>query len=433
MKLDISGLDNTAPDWDPEGDREVDSDAESNDGANSHYVTVNKSSIRNQLELPLDPKLIAKKVSRADLYEEEEERDFDSLQSEQSSTEGDNSDDEIQFDSDEVEKYQNGISSEDNDDINGKESDSDDQEDGGEEDDESDSNEPLELNLISKLVQNADEKKMIKKITNNAKDDIEKGHNVKNQLSVWDTLLDTRIKFQKILESSNCLPQNDYYEDFVQGLLVTNDQIPGIESMKRKHDEVEVDEWIVDTWENVLTPMQEGFRSYRNDTLEKWNSKVQIANGIPLQKKFKVINQSVVSQIEDIVQGEGEVRDKHLNDYDENIYDDGDYYQQLLKELIESRLTTSDDPVQLGMRYAQLKQLQNKKNKKQVDTRASKGRKIRYQIQEKIQNFMTPEPRGTWHDGMVTELFSSLFGQNLHEFENETIEDIPLDGFKLMI
>ncbi|KAJ2994022.1 hypothetical protein HDV02_001909 [Globomyces sp. JEL0801] len=112
--------------------------------------------------------------------------------------------------------------------------------------------------------------------------------------------------------------------------------------------EVEVDEWIADTWEYVLTPMQEGFRSYRNDTLEKWNSKVQIANGIPFQKKFKVINQS--SQIEaDIIQGE--VKDKHLNDYDENIYDDGDYYQQLLKELIESRLTTSDDPVPLGMRY----------------------------------------------------------------------------------
>ena len=32
-----------------------------------------------------------------------------------------------------------------------------------------------------------------------------------------------------------------------------------------------------------------------------------------------------------------------------------------------------------------------KKVKKQVDTRASKGRKLRYHVHEKLQNFMTPD------------------------------------------
>ncbi|KAJ3357512.1 Riboflavin synthase alpha chain [Entophlyctis luteolus] len=103
--------------------------------------------------------------------------------------------------------------------------------------------------------------------------------------------------------------------------------------------------------------------------------------------------------------------DTHLNNFDDEVFDDGDFYQQLLKELIEVRLLETDDPMELGMKWAELKQLQSKtKKKRDVDTKASKGRKIRYHIHEKLQNFMAPEPRGTWHEEMVTELFGSLFG-----------------------
>lgn len=116
--------------------------------------------------------------------------------------------------------------------------------------------------------------------------------------------------------------------------------------------------------------------------------------------------------------------------YDENIFDDGDYYQIMLKELIESRMADSEDPIQLSMKLAQLKQLQNKKSKKQVDTRASKGRKIRYAVQEKIQNFMAAEPRGTWHQEMINELFSGLFGKS-PAFRSQP-EIKVCDGFKIM-
>ncbi len=67
---------------------------------------------------------------------------------------------------------------------------------------------------------------------------------------------------------------------------------------------------------------------------------------------------------------------------------------------------------------AQLRQLQSKKSKKQIDTRASKGRKIRYQVQEKIQNFMAPQPVGKWHEEMAEELFASLFGRKESEISN---------------
>ena len=52
------------------------------------------------------------------------------------------------------------------------------------------------------------------------------------------------------------------------------------------------------------------------------------------------------------------------------------------------------------------------RRKKTVDTRATKGRKLRYQVHEKLQNFMVPvrTSRGVWHDEQIDELFASLLG-----------------------
>ena len=51
---------------------------------------------------------------------------------------------------------------------------------------------------------------------------------------------------------------------------------------------------------------------------------------------------------------------------------------QLLRELIERKMDTSEggDPVAMGRQWLQLQKLRAKA-KKDVDTRASKGRKIR--------------------------------------------------------
>jgi protein AATF/BFR2 len=67
--------------------------------------------------------------------------------------------------------------------------------------------------------------------------------------------------------------------------------------------------------------------------------------------------------------------DAHLSNHDQEIFDDADFYQQLLRELIESRMVDNDDPTAMGMRWAALRQA--KQSKKQVDTKASKGRRLR--------------------------------------------------------
>ena len=45
-----------------------------------------------------------------------------------------------------------------------------------------------------------------------------------------------------------------------------------------------------------------------------------------------------------------------------------------------------------------------------MERRASKGRKLRYQVMEKLVHFMAPVPRA--ETTMAPQLFSSLFGKS---------------------
>ena len=46
-----------------------------------------------------------------------------------------------------------------------------------------------------------------------------------------------------------------------------------------------------------------------------------------------------------------------------------------------------------------------------MDRRASKGRKLRYHVQEKLVNFMTPSDTFGSAPSLASQLFSNLFGQ----------------------
>lgn len=87
------------------------------------------------------------------------------------------------------------------------------------------------------------------------------------------------------------------------------------------------------------------------------------------------------------------------------VFDDTDFYQQLLRDVIKMRGSSSGEPQWLEQ------QRRNKAaRKKTVDTKASKGRKLRYETHEKLQHFMVPIVRGGWHEEQIDVLFSSLLG-----------------------
>lgn len=49
--------------------------------------------------------------------------------------------------------------------------------------------------------------------------------------------------------------------------------------------------------------------------------------------------------------------------------------------------------------------------KKNVDTKSTKGRKLRYTVMPKLVNFMAPDLYNTWTDEAEVELYRSLFGK----------------------
>ncbi|CAG8681804.1 1399_t:CDS:2 [Cetraspora pellucida] len=313
-----------------------------------------------------------------------------------------------------------------------------------------------------------DERNLLQKMTQSAQEDINKGHHVKNQIALWDVFLDTRIRLQRAVAISNSFPQPNVYSQFItpetrlsvqetrtelrelidslidlrKGLCHENDNIAITENVannRKRH--IEDDDYLEYLWKD-MQEINDSFLPFRAQTIEKWSNKVQIAPGIPLNKKFKAINQGVNDQI---AHGSHKLQepgtgtyDEHLTNYDLEIFDDTDFYQQLLRELIESRMIDNDDPVALGLRWATLKQ--TKQKKKNVDTKASKGRRVRYHVHEKLQNFMVPIPSGTWHDDMIDELYSSLLGNKHEELDtdesdgkesNDHTVEAGLDGLRI--
>ena len=59
------------------------------------------------------------------------------------------------------------------------------------------------------------------------------------------------------------------------------------------------------------------------------------------------------------------------------LFDDDDFYHQLLREIIERKSTQTTDPVALSRHWLEMQKYKSKTKKKVVDTKASKGRKIR--------------------------------------------------------
>uniref|UniRef100_A0A182NI03 Apoptosis antagonizing transcription factor/protein transport protein n=1 Tax=Anopheles dirus TaxID=7168 RepID=A0A182NI03_9DIPT len=202
-----------------------------------------------------------------------------------------------------------------------------------------------------------------------------------------------------------------------------------------------------DGYEETLASRCKDMEDYRNGVLMKWHDRTNIAskgrgNQHQSLSVLKKIEESLISREElvhktqlyrggytllgrpvqptDTLPAGPNDREDELDAseqqqaapsvYDGEIFDDSDFYHQLLRELIEYKTSTTDSPQEISNKLAELQKLRNKMKKK-VDTKASKGRKIRYVVHNKLVNYMAPVPDYDWTDEAKDELFGSLFGQ----------------------
>ena len=177
---------------------------------------------------------------------------------------------------------------------------------------------------------------------------------------------------------------------------------------------------------------------HRRATLRKWSSKTQAATTKPTANRLNQSARSstVLDVIEDQLANPSRLVKRtrvprscapsHAQrgiTESADIFDDADFYGILLKELLQQRNAEAGSGAQIDLAAQQWEAARRAgKTKKNVDTKASKGRKLRYTIHEKLQNFMAPEDRGTWGQRQVDELFGSLLGRKmiLGEDQGET-------------
>ncbi|GCB68954.1 protein AATF [Scyliorhinus torazame] len=334
--------------------------------------------------------------------------------------------------------------------------------------------------------------------------EVAKGQSVKNQIALWDQILEGRIQMQKALVTANQLPQPDCLPTFkkegganfatalkdsckaLKALLRSlvelqdellfqypgtqhfvddkepepdSEEIPSDDEMEevRKRKRPQKRKLEMDEYPEFMAKRFADFKTYRNSTLQKWHDKTKLSSG-KMSKGFGAFERSVLIQIEQImmdkerllqrtqtkrslykilgkaeddsqqipetVPGEMETvpqgkSNAHLKDIDEEIFDDDDFYHQLLRELIERKTTSIDpnDQIAMGRQWLAIQKLRSK-IKKKVDTRASKGRKVRYHVHNKLVSFMAPIDHSAMNDDARTELYRSLFGK-IKQVEDE--------------
>lgn len=311
-----------------------------------------------------------------------------------------------------------------------------------------------------------------------------KGNAVRNQLNVWENLLEMRIQLQKCLLTSNKLPQHDTFKELSMGsdyksavkvtqrnvsnmlekfLLLQNvllkqygetksllkeknettekdesdEEIPSdteeekSESEESENDDVPRKRRKLTEFESEIKSRNEKYKTYRNSVIQKWNDKTRLAvsksntasNSVLqqieyiLSDKNKLVRKTQLKRSEFEVVGKSKVAEKTKDEnrepeeYDTEIYDDTDFYHQLLRELIEVKSGDITDPVQMSRQWIALQNLRSKMKRK-IDTKATKGRKIRYVVHSKLVNFMAPMNESSWTEEAKNELYSSLFSSN---------------------
>ncbi|KAI4468291.1 aatf protein apoptosis antagonizing transcription factor [Holotrichia oblita] len=242
---------------------------------------------------------------------------------------------------------------------------------------------------------------------------LQKEISVHNQVNIWENLLEIRIQLQKVLINANKLSgvkemdlnfdqARRNIEDVLDKLLclqllllkrnsetkkvagtISIDNDNGNTShtkVKRSNDEDETEAQEIphkrmklNNYENTINSVFTAYIPYRNSVIEKWNDKTRIVGPKSNTQIF-----SVVSQVENILNDKqkliqktqlkrmdynisktSETSEKN-NEYDPEIFDDNDFYHQLLRAFIEIKTTDTTDPIKLSRKWIELQNVRKK-------------------------------------------------------------------------
>lgn len=215
----------------------------------------------------------------------------------------------------------------------------------------------------------------------------------------------------------------------------TSEKEAPVENIKRKKRKL-------GDFSNDLSKRFAVYGKYRNGVIQKWHDKTRLSlthsksqQPVSLtlaqieyllkdknrlikktqlkRSRYDIVGQASKDEFADNPNGNDVDAERKISEDEEycsEIYDDDDFYHQLLRELIEHKSADISDPIQLSRQWIALQQMRSKMKRK-IDTRATKGRRIRYVVHSKLVNFMAPQKSNEWTEDSKNELFASLFGK----------------------
>ncbi|OAA68029.1 vesicle-mediated transport protein [Niveomyces insectorum RCEF 264] len=352
------------------------------------------------------------------------------------------------------------------------------EEDDDDDEDESDAAEEADPGIAktqaeTRRILAQERKQVLASISQAAKADADKGFAVRQQRRTFDVLLNMRIRMQKALVASNSFHEatedengadsvdSDAIEAAAQQVVELLNSIQSIRqsfyagdsnAAKRKRtagdeanaaDNTRSCEAIFDQ----LAQTEEAASAKRRKVLDRWAARVRrpTASGAPFSaggaasRRFSAPAEA--QALSAVLDGQLVTPDRLVQrtrtprscapvqaakrvEADPEIYDDADFYQLLLKELVDQRTSDASAPGSTAptVRWAAAA-AKEAKTRKHVDRKASKGRKMRFNVHEKLQNFMAPEDRRGWEPEAIDRFFSTLFGQRMELGEDDAAAD----------
>ncbi|XP_057697469.1 protein AATF-like [Corythoichthys intestinalis] len=282
-----------------------------------------------------------------------------------------------------------------------------------------------------------------------AGEEAEKGQAVRRQLALWDRLLRTRIQMQKALAGANRLPRPHVLPRFrARGgaplAAALRDARRASEALRSSLADLHLrllrqsavtsvpetpNEGNAEDYSETAARRFAAFRPHGNTVLREWQDKTRLSSA--KGGRFAALERDAPAQVEQILgdrerllrrtrarrsdyrvlgdpplrlpspEEDGGAQRGAAAEEDEDAFDDDDFYHQLLRELIE-RKTAGEG----GRQWLRIQKLRGKMKKKRVDTKASKGRKVRFHAHAKLLNFMAPVVRA---DDLARDARDQLF------------------------
>ncbi|KAF0276183.1 hypothetical protein FOG50_02992 [Hanseniaspora uvarum] len=381
--IENEGLKNFSSDSDDSSDEE--------DNRKEHYVSVGKSKLRQQLDTKQrenDLLKEGKKVSRKDLFNNENSHDFEEDDEEYVSAEDQSSEEENSAE----------------------------QEESSEEEQSEESSSESETAAPKPQLNTYEQFNQIQ-----SKDAI-KGKSIIDQNKEFDSILDIRMQLQKAITVFNTNYKVENLNKELKHIAKENNTLLKdiIKELNKKRlilhkkDHFTTREYTTNTddYKKVTKDLNSTLSRFNKVTLSKW------------AKKTLPTDQNLLEHIDNLL------LDKHklVSSLRQPKFNDIQFYKNLLNQLIQQKLNTSNSNSSLATNGNKPTEIRLIK-KDNSGNKASKGRKLDYTVQQKLINYETPNLNNKmWDDFKRDEFFVGLFGRKVDIWSMDQSEEESSDS-----